>query len=58
VIFENLERVSVSLLMLIATQGNHWYHFYNVFCMTRPLSEIEPWTSRTRSEHSIIRLSS
>jgi len=26
-LFENLERASVSLLMLSAKQGNHWYHF-------------------------------
>ena len=25
--FENLERASVSLWMLSAKQGNHWYHF-------------------------------
>ena len=25
-LFENLERVSVSPLMLSAKQGNHWYH--------------------------------
>jgi len=40
--FENLERVSVSLLMLIATQGNHWYHFYNVFWYDA--ASIRDWT--------------
>jgi len=25
--FKNLERANVSLLMLSAKQGNHWYHF-------------------------------
>jgi len=38
--FENLERASVSLLMLSV---------FNIFRMTRPLSGIEPWTSHTRS---------
>ena len=42
-----LERASVSLSMLSAKQGHHWYHFYNVFGTTRPLAGIEPWTSRT-----------
>ena len=27
---------SACLIMLSAKQGNHWYHFYNVFGMTRP----------------------
>ena len=44
--FENLERASVCLLISSAKQGNHWYHFVNVFGMTRPLAGIEPWTSR------------
>ena len=38
---------------------NLTYHkgtIYNVFGMTRSLSGIEPWTSRTRSEHSTTRL--
>ena len=30
-LFENSEKVSVSLLMLSAKQGNHWYHFFNVW---------------------------
>ena len=42
--FENLERASVSLLMLSSEQGNHWYHFFNVFGMTRPLAGTEPGT--------------
>ena len=46
-LFENVERASVPLLMLTAKQGNHWYHSFNVFGMTQPLSGIEPWTSRT-----------
>ena len=33
------ERAGISLLMLIAKQGNYWYHFYNVFGMTRSLTE-------------------
>ena len=37
------ERASISLLMLSAKQENYWYHFYNVFGMTRSLSGgIEP----------------
>ena len=35
---------------LNATQGNIWYHFYNVFGMT--WSGIEPTTSRLRGERS------
>ena len=27
-----------SFSMLCAKQGNYWYHFYNVFCMTRSLT--------------------
>ena len=38
-------------LMLSAKQGNYWYHFYNVFGMTRSL------TYRTRNQHSTTRLS-
>ena len=42
-------------LMLSAKQGNYWYHFYNmVWC--GPWLGIEPWTSRTRSQHSTNRL--
>ena len=40
----DLERASVSLLMLSAKQENHWYHFFNVFGMTQPLVGIEPRT--------------
>ena len=57
IFIENLERASVSLFMLSAKQGNHWYHFVNVFGMTRPLAGIEPGTSRTRGEHSAIEAS-
>ena len=39
--FENLERASVSLLMLSAKQGNHWYQVL-AFGLTRPLLRIEP----------------
>ena len=28
--------------MLSAKQGNYWYHFYNIFGMTRPLSGLNP----------------
>ena len=55
--FENLERDSVSLLMLSAKQGNHWYHFYNVFGMPRRLAGIEHWTSRIQSEYCTTKLS-
>ena len=50
--FEN-ERV-FPFSMLIAKQGNYWYHFYNVFGMTRSLTG--NWT-RTRCQHSTTRLS-
>ena len=36
--------------MLSAKQGNIWYHFYNLFGMTR--SGIEPTTTRSRGERS------
>ena len=36
--------------MLGDKQGSIWYHFYNVFGMTR--SGIEPTTSRLRGERS------
>ena len=36
--------------ILSAKQGSIWYHFYNVFGMTR--SGIEPTTSRSRGERS------
>ena len=36
--------------MLRAKQGSIWYHFYNVFGMTR--SGIEPTTSRSQGERS------
>ena len=42
--------------MLSAKQGNYWYHFYNVFGMTRSLTEDWTRTSRTRSQHYITRL--
>ena len=35
--FENLERACVSLLMLSAKQGNHWYHFFKLETSTIPL---------------------
>ena len=44
-----------SFLMFSPKQRNYWYHFYNVFGMTRSL--IEPGTSRTWSQHSTTRLS-
>ena len=40
--------------MFSAKQGNFWYHYYNVFGMTRSLTGV--WT-RTRSPHSTTRLS-
>ena len=36
-------------LVLSAKQGNYWYHFYNVFGMTRSRLGIEQGTARTRS---------
>ena len=33
--------------MLSAKQGNYWYHFYNVFGMTRSLTGFEPETAST-----------
>ena len=45
------------LWMFSAKQGHYWYHFYNVFGMTRPWLGIEPGTSRTRSQHYTTRLS-
>jgi len=39
---------------LSAKQGNYWYHFYNVFGMTRSLTG--DWT-RTGCQHSTTRLS-
>ena len=53
---ETLERASVSLLMLSAKQGHMTGTIFNIFGMRRPLSGIEPWTSRTQSEHSTTRL--
>ena len=44
------ERASISLLMFSAKQGHYWYHFYNVFGMTRSLTG--DW-----SQHSTTRLS-
>jgi len=41
------ERSQTCPYMLSAKQGSIWYHFYNVFGMTR--SEIEPTTSRLRA---------
>ena len=43
--------------MLSAKQGNYWYHFYNVFGMTRSLTG--DWTrdSRTLSQHCTTKLS-
>ena len=39
--------------MLSAKQGSHWYHFYNVFGMTRPGIDPTPiLTYRTRSGRS------
>ena len=40
-----------------AKQGHYWYHFYNVFGMTRSLTGDYTGTSRTRSQHSTTRLS-
>ena len=48
IIFLILEKNQVfPFSMLIAKQGNYWYHLYNVFGMT----------SRTRSQYSTTRLS-
>ena len=45
--------VSACLIMLSAKQGSHWYHFYNVFGMTRPGIDPTPiLTYRTRSGRS------
>ena len=30
--------ILIPFLMLSAKQGNYWYHFYNVFDMTRSLT--------------------
>ena len=44
---------SACLIMLSAKQGSHWYHFYNVFGMTRPGIDPTPILSyRTRSGRS------
>jgi len=43
--------------MLSAKEGNHCYHFLTSLVWRGLLSEIEPWTSRTGSEHSTTRLS-
>ena len=44
---------SACLIMLSAKQGSHWYHFYNVFDMTRPGIDPTPiLTYRTRSGRS------
>ena len=44
---------SACLIMLSAKQGSHWYHFYNVFGMTRPGIDPTPiLTYRTRSGRS------
>ena len=43
--------------MLSAKQGNYWYHFYNVFGMTRSLTRNWTWDLRTRNQHSTTRLS-
>jgi len=43
------ERSQTCPYMLSAEQRSIWYHFYNVFGMTR--SGIEPMTSRSRGEH-------
>ena len=32
------ERASISIWMFSAKQGHYWYHFYNVFGMTRSLT--------------------
>jgi len=44
------ERSQTCPYMLSAKKGSIWYHFYNVFGMTR--SEIETTTSRSRGERS------
>ena len=38
-------------------QGHYWYHFYNVFGMTRSLTGDWTGTSRARSQHYTTRLS-
>ena len=55
-IFETLERVSVSLLMLSAKQGYHWYHFKHLWY---DMASIRDWTldHRTQSKHYTTRLS-
>ena len=41
---------SACLIMLSAKQDSHWYHFYNVFGITRPGIDPTPiLTYRTRS---------
>ena len=51
--FNSWERASISVL----SKGTSWYHFYNIFGMTRSLSGDWPGTSRTRCQHSTTRLS-
>ena len=44
---------SACLIMLSAKQGSHWYHFYNVFGMSRPGIDPTPiLTYRTQSGRS------
>ena len=44
--------------MFSAKQGNYWYHFYNVFAMTRSLTGNWTWDlPHSRSQHSTTRLS-
>ena len=53
-----LEKESVfPFSILSAKQGHYWYHFYNVFGITRSLTGDWTRTSRTRSQHSTTRLS-
>ena len=54
----SLERASFfSFWMLSAKQGHYWYHFYNVFGMTRSLTGDWTGTSCIRSQHSTTRIS-
>ena len=51
------ERVGISLFRCwVLNKGTTWFHFFNVFDMTRSWLGIEPGISRTRSQHSSTRL--
>ena len=42
--------------MLSAKQGNYWYNFITSLVWRGPWLGIDPWTSRTRSQHYTTRL--